>query len=215
MRRLVPLLLAATCLISADRPPTLHRHTGKTAPIPPDAIHIRLEHVEQPDPVSCGAAALLSICNYYGVGPQEIEEFKKKLHTGDNGTDFRSLMAYAEQLGLEAKAEHDTTPSRMTSARLADYVRNGKPVICSIQAYADDPQDYDDPNNNENGHYVVAVGVDEENFYFIDPSINWRNPKANPWRGFLSRKEFDKRWHDNEGTDARPELIRRLGIVFS
>ena len=120
----------------------------------------------------------------------------------------------ARKLDLDVKLEHAGTEPPMTLERLLAYLGQGKPVICSIQAYADNPKVYENANSNADGHYVVAVGFDETNLYFVDPSINWRKPDADPRRGFLPKEEFVKRWHDNEGTDDAPEIVRRLGIAI-
>ena len=114
-----------------------------------DAIKIPLPDVEQPDDYSCGPSALMSICWHFGVGPQDLAHFKKKLDTdSEEGTHFKNIVRYARKLGLEVKAV-----ANMTCAQLEQYVGEGKPVICSMQAYADRPKDYDDPNNNDNGQH--------------------------------------------------------------
>src|SRR5205807_620367 len=125
----------------------------KIAPISEGAIKIQLQHVEQPDGISCGAAAMMSICHYYGVGPEMIPDFKKHLHTDHNGTYYGNILRYAKELGLDAKLEHSGTADEMTPIRLENYLKEGKPVICSIQAYATDTNVYNDPANNDNGHY--------------------------------------------------------------
>jgi len=204
----VALLLAF--LVASDKP----QKTKEPVAIPPSAIKIPLPHIEQPDEVSCGAACMMSICSFYGVGPQTIEGFKKNLHTDNNGTHYTRFRDYAHELGLDAAIEHWKTNPPMTLQRLVQYVEQGKPVICSVQAYADHIKVYDDPDWNNDGHYVVAIGVDEKNIYFMDPSINWRHPAGHPRRSFLSKDEFVKRWHDNEGTDEKPDVIRRLGVVI-
>jgi hypothetical protein len=53
----------------------------------------------------------------------------------------------------------------------------------------------------------VAIGYDDDNVYFMDPSLTGR-------RGFLSWADLDKRWHENEGTVRDPEPYARLGIVI-
>jgi predicted double-glycine peptidase len=209
------LLFSALVAVAADRPHPAPKEKGKVAAIPEGAIRIPLQHIEQPDGISCGAAAMMSVCAYYGVGPHTIAEFKHHLHTDHNGTSYRNIISYAEKLGLEAKLEHSATQSKMNAARLEQCLKEGKPVICSIQAYADNPADYDDPKNNDNGHYVVAVGYDDDNFFFIDPSINWDRQRSPPRRGFLPKEEFVKRWHDDEGTKEKPEVLRHLGIIIA
>jgi uncharacterized protein YvpB len=53
------------------------------------------------------------------------------------------------------------------------------------------------------GHFIVAIGYDDQNFYFEDPSLAGR-------RGFIPIAEFDQRWHED---DSGHKL--RLGLVIS
>jgi predicted double-glycine peptidase len=182
---------------SAGRPSPLERYTE----IPDDAIKIPLPTVRQPNEYSCGAAAMMSVCRYYGVGPQKLADLEEALGTNkDIGTYFKNIVAYARQIGLESDWQ-----DQMTVKELKARVGRGIPVICSIQAYADDQQHYENSDWNQDGHYVVAIGFDEANIYFMDPSITGR-------RGYLAWSEFNQRWHENEGTETEPEVHQRLGI---
>jgi predicted double-glycine peptidase len=182
---------------SAGRPPPLERYTE----IPDDAIKIPLASVRQPNDYSCGAAAMMSVCRYYGVGPKKLADLEEALGTNKEiGTYFKNIVAYARQLGLESDWQ-----DQMTVKELKTLIGRGIPVICSIQAYADDQQHYEVPDWNQDGHYVVAIGFDDANIYFMDPSITGR-------RGYLAWSEFKQRWHENEGTEAAPEVHQRLGI---
>jgi hypothetical protein len=79
--------------------------------------------------------------------------------------------------------------------------------MVAIQAYADDPDVYQDPHKNDDGHYVVVIGFDGENYYVEDPSLERS-------RGFLPKSEFLRRWHDDEGTPGKPMVVERLGLEF-
>jgi len=179
--------------------------------MPPSAIKVPLPDVQQPDDYSCGAAALMAICSYYGVGPEELEDLKTDLHTTSrSGTDYRNMVKEARKLGLEVKLVKDG----MRREELQRALDDKKPVICSIQAYADDKDVYDlapeerlKPKNNRDGHYVVAIGYDGDTFYFMDPSLTGR-------RGFLPWAELDRRWHENEGTTHDPEVHSHLAIII-
>lgn len=98
----------------------------------------------------------------------------------------------------------------MTLAQLEKCLDECKPVICSIQAYADSTpamQRAEVYKKDDNGHYLVAIGYDDGNIYFMDPSLTGR-------RGFLPKAEFVARWHDNEGSVEQPKLITHLGLVI-
>jgi sialate O-acetylesterase len=170
-----------------------------TRGVPDGTIKVDLPGVQQRDDYSCGAAALMSVCSYFGVGPDDLDEYKKKLGTNEeNGTNVYEILKMARELGLEADIHHD-----MTLDDLRKRLDEGAPVIVSIQAYGDPVTYYRD----DNGHYVVAIGYDEGNFYFEDPVLPGR-------RGFLPVKEFDRRWHDDEGTTEKPDPHAHLGVVI-
>jgi hypothetical protein len=151
----------------------------------------------------------MSICLYYNVGATAIKEYEKQLHADPKeGIYYKEISLYAERLGLKAEIE---TPMPIT--RLKSYIDEGKPVICSLQAYSDDvPPDY---AKNGNGHYVVTIGYDkDENFYFMDPSAKWEGAKANPRYACLSKSQLELRWHEDEGMHGKHEVHRQLGIVI-
>ena len=172
----------------------------------PAAIKVSLPEVQQPDEYSCGAASLMSILAYYGTGPEDYEVLKKKLGvTEKNGTNYHRMVRFAAEQGLQANAK-----PKMTLAQLEQFLDEGKPVICSIQAY----DEHNPPekraeiyNKDDNGHYLVAIGYDDDNVYFMDPALTGR-------RGFLPKTEFESRWHDNEGTSEQPRRISHLGLVI-
>jgi predicted double-glycine peptidase len=176
--------------------------------VPNGAIKIQLPDVQQPDEFSCGVASLMSILAYYGKGPEDYDALKKKLHTSKkNGVDYRRIVAYAKEVGLQSDAQ------QLTVDKLVQHLDRREPVICSIQAY-DDEKEHSPAERmkiyetqNENGHYVVAIGYDEQNIYFMDPSLVGR-------RGFLPKDEFDKRWHDDEGTVDKRNVLHRLGLII-
>src|SRR5947209_1539384 len=89
LRDTVPVrhLVLAACsvvLLASDRPkPKLYQDRARVArqdhAIPEHSIRLPLPNVAQPDDYSCGAAALWSVCAYYGVvGPPEGKDFPAK-----------------------------------------------------------------------------------------------------------------------------------------
>ncbi len=167
------------------------------------SIKIDLPAVQQRDNYSCGAGAFMSIALHYNAGPTDIEEYKAEMGTNpDGGTYYKRIVEYANRLGLNAKVEIG-----MTKRRLKKLLDQRIPVMLSMQAYALDESEYDNPDMDTDGHYIDAVGYDDEDcFYFMDPSITGS-------RGFLSWEELNKRWQENEGTGER-EFYRHLGIVI-
>jgi predicted double-glycine peptidase len=207
----IVLVVVTVCLLGADKPQRQHappKSSPVLKPIPVGAIKIPLPDIQQPDEYSCGAASLMSICSYYGVGPKKVEEFEKQLHADPKeGIYYKNIARYAGKLGLQAEIE-----APMSIKRLKQYIDQGKPVICSLQAYSDDPSP--DYTKNGDGHYVVAIGYDkEDNFYFMDPSANYERVRANPRYACLTRQELELRWHEDEGMKGEQEVYRQLGIA--
>lgn len=167
--------------------------------IPAGAIKIPLPDLQQPENYSCGLA-LMSIAKYFGLGPDNFSEPKEEMGTTEkDGTYYGDILKYALDLGLDAEVK-----TEMTRDDLKKLLDEKIPVLISMQAFALDPEEYDDPDLEENGHYIVAIGYDDEDyFYFMDPSIICQ-------RGYLSWADFDKRWHENERGEERSH---HLGII--
>jgi uncharacterized protein YvpB len=78
-----------------------------------------------------------------------------------------------------------TEKENMNVADLKRYIDNGIPIIMIVQAWPDETVDWE--NEYDWGHYVVAIGYDDENIYFEDP--------ASIIRTWLSYDELMMRWH--------------------
>jgi predicted double-glycine peptidase len=151
---------------------------------------------------SCGAAALQAVLNYWGrdVGEEDIMEL---LNTDpESGTYPEDIIRVAGAMGLEAEYRENLTLDEVEAA-----VRQGVPVIVDCQAWrspasgnvswADDWVD---------GHWMVVIGMDEENVYLEDPYILGS-------RGFMPRLEFEERWHNPRGWDESDTVEQiHLGI---
>ena len=111
-------------------------------------------------------------------------------------------MAAAKQTNLKAESRVDATIED-----LAESIRKNNPVIVEIQAWPDTDSgqpEHPYPQTWSEGHYVVAIGVDSENIYFMDPSILGG-------RGFISVAEFLDRWHE---VGSKGEHLRHPAIFF-
>lgn len=163
--------------------------------IPKGVIKVPVPSVQQTTNFSCGAAATQSVCCYFGVGPDEQDEYMEKLKADpDGGTAPADIVQFCKDHGLTARAIEN-----MTTDDLIWYLEKGRPVICAMQAYGT-KKDY---KNRKSGHYVVAIGYDKKNIYFEDPMSTGR-------RAFLSIEEFAERWHDH---DKHKNEFKHLGIV--
>lgn len=128
----------------------------------------------------CGASAVQSVLAYYGIDVNEGEVIKIA-GTNETGTMPSGISAVVKHFGLDQKS------GTMKAEEVKKYLDQNIPVILVLQAWASHPV-VDWPNHWESGHYVVAIGYDEEKVYFEDP--------ASSNRTFLTFEKLEERWHD-------------------
>ncbi len=167
-----------------------------------DPIKIHLPEVRQSTNYSCGAACLMSVCLYHGIGPQTEEEFIQFLPSDPiEGTNPANVIQLADRLGLTYEERQGLTVDQLRKA--ADL---GIPSILLVQAWF---TNYDDATrerfaNDDDGHYVVFIGYDDDVLYFMDPAVKGT-------RSHISADEFLERWHDR-GVDSTP--YTRWGLAL-
>ncbi len=154
---------------------------------------------------SCGAAALMAALLYFGVfdGP-ESELHGPLAVTPEQGTHPDNIVAVARARGLTAELR-----TGLTLAAIERALAQGAVVILAVQAWLEE-SDRDAGGWEaqwEDGHYVVAVGLDDRNLYVMDPSVRGSY-------GFIPRAELLRRWHDFEIVGGRRVEYDRLGIVL-
>jgi Peptidase_C39 like family len=163
--------------------------------LPSNLIHVPC--VKQRTDFSCGAAATLSLLRYWVPGAfedaHEDDLFEPLRTTSKSGTEPEPIEAYLRDVvGLEATYVHGD----VTLAQLERAVDASQPPIVDLQAWRDDHKPW--PEVWDAGHYVILVGYDAENLFFMDPSVLSPGPYA-----FLPRAELDERWHDLAGPEDR------------
>lgn len=182
--------------ITYRRPVVEARDPDDYVRIPKKAIMIDLPNATQVTDYTCGASALLAICSYFGVGPEDEWDFEQEMAMPATGADPIHITTAAKKYGLEVKEYRP-----MTIKQLEKCLDKGRPVILMLQAWGDG--NYDDVWTD--GHYVVAIGYDDERIYVEDPSIHGS-------RGYVTRDELEARWHDVEG--EHDHHTERLGIAI-
>lgn len=165
---------------------------------PGQGRELRLPDVRQTTDYTCSASALQAVLAYYGEETDEPELAAELGATPKDGAPPEAIVRVARAHGLSAELREN-----MRIADLADAVRRGIPVIVALQAWpatpiADYAQAWDD------GHYVVVLAVERDRLIFEDPSLLGS-------RGVLSPRDFDRRWHDQDG----PLRRQRLGILIA
>ena len=143
---------------------------------------ISLPLVGQATFYTCGVAVLQSVLFYNGI---ECRQDVLELAVGSSpshGTGIKNMCAFLNDNGIKADLKQG-----ITLEGLMENLDSGRVVICLMQAWNDEPgHDYSDTWSD--GHYVTAIGYDDERVYFMDPySI------AN--YAYVEKGDFLNRWH--------------------
>lgn len=159
---------------------------------------LRLPDVQQTTDYTCGPSALQAVLAYFGADHREAELAAEMGATPKDGVPPEAIVRAARAHGLSAELREN-----LQIADLAQAVRRGIPVLVALQAWPDAPiADYSQAWND--GHYVVVLSVERDRLIFEDPSLLGS-------RGVLSPRDFDRRWHDQDG----PLRRQRLGILIA
>jgi len=134
---------------------------------------------------SCGASALQSVLMYWGIEYREGTLMELLGTTPENGTNPNDIVRVAQELGLQAELKEN-----LTLDDLKEALEEEVPIIVAGQAWREG-EELEKPWSEvwESGHYMVVIGIDEENVYIEDPSLLGS-------QGFIPREEFLERWHD-------------------
>jgi len=159
---------------------------------------MRLPLTRQATNYTCGVAALQSVLAYYGVSIRE-DNLAKELKTTNDGTSKENIILFARNQGLIAAGR-----PKMSLDDLRKALSQRKPVMVAIQAWPDTPVDF--KADWEDGHWVVALGYNKDNIYFMDPSTLGNYT-------YIPIPEFLERWHDIDLDNTTK--LNHYGIIFS
>ena len=165
--------------------------------IPRGAIRIDLPNVAQTYGYTCGPSALLAICAYYGVGPDEEDQVSADMRCMKDGADPYQIVDAAQLYGFRVKEFR-----YMSNKQLRRCLDKRRPVLLMLQAWGEKPS-YEAEWGD--GHWLAAIGYDDDGVYFEDPSLEAA-------RGFLTWDDLRQRWHDVEG--AANEHTERYGVAI-
>ena len=133
-------------------------------------------------PDMCGVAATQAVLYYYGQSIIQSKLVEMMKMDPEVGVEPEMIVKIFTDKDFEVDFE------AMTIEKVKEYIDEGTPVILLINAWAADyPVDY--TNIDEEGHYVVAIGYDDEKEWFIfdDPSFLEN-------RGYIGYDELLTRW---------------------
>ena len=142
-----------------------------------------IEAVRQSRQLSCGAAALTSVMNYWRADGQpafeERDLIKRYPAKSDEGYPILQLREIALQEGIAAFA---LTMDRDPWAQLGEMIDNGRPVICAVNLPRGkyfgrslplvetlDRRTVMTTGNEWKSHYVVAMGRTHQEVLLMDP----------------------------------------------
>jgi len=158
------------------------------------AVRVELPGVTQRTDYTCGAAAVLAVARFYGVGPADEATVAADMRMTLDGSDPVHLRRALTRYGL-AHVEH----RGMSDAALRAEIEARRPVIVMLQAWGE-RRSY--RRHWADGHWVVAIGYDGAGVIVEDPVLD--GP-----RGFVRWRELAERWHDVDG----PAHVERYGLV--
>jgi hypothetical protein len=168
--------------------------------------HIRVPLVSQARDYTCGAAALQSILLYYGEDDYSQAELAKFLGAhSKHGTSYRAMLRFANRKFSDPKKRDFWMWKRcgMTIDDLRQVIDSGRPPILIFQAWGKPGVNW--KKEWKEGHYAVAVGYDEDNLYFMDPSVLGHY-------AYIPNEEFNDRWHDRDPVTG--EKLIQCGLVI-
>lgn len=148
----------------------------------------------------CGPASLKILLSYYGINKTEDElagmmaGYSKELGASDQ--DIKNA---AEKLGFKVKIKNNSS-----FKDIENWLKKDVPVI--VDWFTKGRSDYPESDVCD-GHYSVAMGIDDNFIYLQDPEIEKMRK--------LEREDFMTVWFDFTGKYIKPdELIIRQTIAI-
>jgi len=132
----------------------------------------------------CGAAIVSSILRKHNIKHQ-YSRLCRELHVSDQtGTEEPDIVHFLNGKGFRAWMTYD-----MTVDSLITFIDSEIPVILIVQAYSRSRKEDRYEGLTNYGHYLLAIGHDEDRVIFMDPGLSFGS------YGFLTKAELDKRWY--------------------
>lgn len=164
---------------------------------------IKVPRLRQATDYTCGVCALQAIMAYYGEDLREDLLARALRANNREGTRYKEIADFASRRGYTVEIKKEAEIGELES-----MLNSGRPVICLIQAWAErkpgnEDKKIDYSNAWKDGHYVVAVGFDKDNLYFMDPSTVGNYT-------FIKRGDFLERWHDTDGREKLNHFVMAI-----
>lgn len=180
---------------------------------------LNVPDVTMPSNSSSGPASLQAVLAYYGTSTLS-DQLINMTNTSENGTAPENIAQTAGSLGFTADVAEN-----MSLKDLQGNISQGKPVIVIVtNGTSNDSTLQNMTNPQTEYHYLVVIGMDDQNVYFEDPSLIGS-------RGFLPIQEFLDKWFilvgnqtntttnnttgNNSTIMVNNTLINHLGIIIN
>ena len=161
---------------------------------------IRVPLARQNANYTCGVASLQSILGYYNFDKRMDVLSAEVKPDQEKGTNYLNIASFAKSLGFDVNIR-----TNMTLDELKKHIDQKRPILLAIQAWADSKSSYSS-SQNEDGHYVVAIGYDDKNFFFMDPATLGHYT-------YIPAEEFAARWHDYDSYSN--QTLLRFGMILT
>ena len=153
----------------------------------------------QKNEYTCGTAVVQAVAQYFGYWTHQDDVAKQLPTTRSKGTDMANIVKYFKAHKLSAEIKENI--------EIADVepflTKPGVAVIVLFQAWGE-KKDYS--KEWEDGHFAILVGIKGDTLYFRDPSMMGSI-------GYLTKSEFNKRWHDYEMHDGKRKEYNHSVII--
>jgi ABC-type bacteriocin/lantibiotic exporter with double-glycine peptidase domain len=148
----------------------------------------------------CGPASLKIVLDYYGLKKSEKELAKLCQRSKDLGVDDEKIKKAAELLGFKVVIKNNSNFSDIEK-----WLNKKVPVI--VDWFTRGRQDYSE-SEVADGHYSVAVGLDDKYIFLQDPEIGKTRK--------LKRDDFMRVWFDFKGEHIKPNelIIRQIIAIY-
>lgn len=148
----------------------------------------------------CGPASLKIVLDYYGVNKSEKELAELTDLVQGLGIDDESIAKAAKSLDFKVEIKN-----KSSFEDVEKWLKKDVPVI--VDWFTRGRQDYD-ASQVADGHYSVAIGLDDQYIYLQDPEIGGERK--------IEREDFMKVWFDFTGHYIKTEelIIRQLIAIY-
>jgi uncharacterized protein len=198
---ILPLLLFLLVMIPLSIYSTVIEDTNITQN---NTTLLNVPDVRQPTNSSCGPTALQAVLAYYG-NDKPVDDLINMTNSTENGTSPDNIAQTARNFGFSADIKEN-----MSVQDLQQNINQGTPTIIVCQAWKDGNTSGNWTGDQDDGHYMVVIGIDNQNVYFEDPAILGS-------RGYIPIQEFLDRWHDTyiNPKTGNNSTVNHLGIMIT